>query len=94
MEIHTETRIRRGPMMSRKGNSWDNAVAESCFGSLTNGRIRKQIYEKREIAIADAADYLGTFFNRLRWNSHLAALSPEQFEEAHAGRLRGLYQFL
>ena len=31
------------PSMSRKGNCWDNAVAESFFSSLKNERIKKQI---------------------------------------------------
>ena len=33
------------PSMSRKGNCWDNAVAESFFGSLKKERIKKQIYK-------------------------------------------------
>ena len=37
--------------MSRKGNCWDNAVAESFFGSLKKERIKKQIYKNRELAI-------------------------------------------
>lgn len=41
------------PSMSRKGNCWDNAVAESCFGSLKKERIKKQIYRNREVAAAD-----------------------------------------
>jgi putative transposase len=31
-------------MLSRKGNCWDNAVAESFFSSLKKERIKKQIY--------------------------------------------------
>jgi putative transposase len=33
------------PSMSRKGNCWDNAVAESFFSSLKKERIKKQIYK-------------------------------------------------
>ena len=43
------------PSMSRKGNCWDNAVAESFFSSLKKERIKKQIYKNRELAIADVA---------------------------------------
>ena len=39
------------PSMSRKGNCWDNAVAESFFSSLKKERIKKQIYKNRELAI-------------------------------------------
>ena len=40
------------PSLSRKGNCWDNAVAESFFSSLKKERIKKQIYKNRELAIA------------------------------------------
>jgi putative transposase len=74
------------PCMSRKGNCWDNAVAESFFSSLKKERIKKQIYKNRELAIADVADYIDTFYNRTRRNSHLGGLSPERFEAAHKTR--------
>ena len=47
--------------MSRKGNCWDNAVAESFFSSLKKERIKKQIYKTRTLAAADVADYVETF---------------------------------
>lgn len=71
------------PSMSRKGNCWDNAVAESFFSSLKKERIKKQIYKTRELAIADVADYIDTFYNRARRHSHIGGISPEQFEAAH-----------
>jgi transposase InsO family protein len=49
------------PSMSRKGNCWDNAVAESFFGSLTKERINKQIYKTRAFAQTDVAAYIDTF---------------------------------
>ena len=66
--------------MSRKGNCWDNAVAESFFSSLKTERIKKQIYKNREVAIGEVADYIDTFYNRTRRHSHLGGMSPEQFE--------------
>jgi putative transposase len=74
------------PSMSRKGNCWDNAVAESFFGSLKKERIKKQIYKNRALAMADIADYINVFCNRSRRHSHLGGLSPEQFEAAHRRR--------
>jgi putative transposase len=68
------------PSMSRKGNCWDNAIAESFFGRLKKERIKKQICKNRGLAIADVADYIETFYNRTRRHSHLGGLSPEQFE--------------
>ena len=71
------------PSMRRKGNCWNNAVAESFFGSLKKERIRKQIDKNRELATADVADYIDTFYNRTRRHSHLRGLNPEPFEAAH-----------
>lgn len=68
--------------MSRKGNCWDNAVAESFFSSLKKERIKKLIYKNRELAVNDVSDYIDTFYNRTRRHSHLGGVSPEQFEAA------------
>jgi putative transposase len=70
------------PSMSRRGNCWDNAVAESFFGSLKKERIRKQIYRTRDQARADIFDYIEMFYNRKRRHSHLGDVSPEAFEQA------------
>lgn len=69
--------------MSRKGNGWDSAVAESLFSSLKKERIKKRIYPSREVAPADIADYIDTFDKRTRRQSHLGGVSPEQFEATH-----------
>jgi putative transposase len=74
------------PSMSRKGNCWDNAVAESFFSSLKKERVKKHIYKNRELALTDVADYIETFYNRTRRHSHLGGMSPEQFETAHKPR--------
>jgi putative transposase len=79
------------PSMSRKGNCWDNAVAESFFSSLKKERIKKQIYKNRELAVADLAHYIDTFYNSTRRHSHLGGVSPEQFEAAHKPRRKGLH---
>jgi len=70
------------PSMSRRGNCWDNAVAESFFSSLKSERIRKRIYKTREMARADVFDYIEMFYNRTRRHSHLGGVSPEAFERA------------
>lgn len=74
------------PSMSRKGNCWDNAVAESFFASLKKERIKKHIYRNREMATSDVADYIVNFYNRTRRHSHLGGMSPEQFEESQKQR--------
>ncbi|ENT4075520.1 IS3 family transposase [Salmonella enterica] len=70
------------PSMSRRGNCWDNAVAESFFSSLKKERIRKRIYKTRDMARADIFDYIEVFYNRNRRHSHLGGVSPEAFEKA------------
>jgi len=78
---------RLDPSMSRRGNCWDNAVAESFFSSLKKERIRNQIYPTREIAKADVFDYIEGFYNRRRRHSHIGDVSPEAFERASAASL-------
>ncbi|WP_343529567.1 IS3 family transposase [Yokenella regensburgei] len=70
------------PSMSRRGNCWDNAVAESFFSSLKKERTRKRIYKTRDLARADIFDYIEVFYNRARRHSHLGGVSPEAFEQA------------
>ncbi len=79
------------PSMSRKGNCWDNAVAESFFGSLKKERVKKHIYKTRELALADVSDYIESFYNPIRRHSHLGGMSPDQFEAAHKPRRRSVH---
>ena len=73
------------PSMSRRGNCWDNAVAESFFGSLKKERIKKRIYRNRELAKADVSDYIESFYNRKRRHQHLGGISPQEFETTVIG---------
>ncbi len=68
--------------MSRRGNCWDNAVAESFFGSLKKERIKRRIYKTRALATADVLDYIECFYNRTRRHSYLNGVSPETYEDA------------
>lgn len=70
------------PSMSRRGNCWDNAVAESFFSSLKKERIRKRIYKTRDLARANIFDYIEVFYNRARRHRHLGGVSQEAFEQA------------
>jgi len=70
------------PSMSRRGNCYDNAVAESFFSSLKKERIRKRIYRSRAEAKADVFDYIEVFYNKRRRHSHLNDMSPDDFERA------------
>ena len=70
------------PSMSRRGNCWDNAVAESFFSSLKKERIRRRVYHSVEEAKADVFDYIEMFYNPRRRHSHIGNVSPEAFERA------------
>ncbi|MFK7888584.1 MAG: IS3 family transposase [Gammaproteobacteria bacterium] len=70
------------PSMSRRGNCWDNAVAESFFSSLKKERIKKRIYKTRDLAKADIFDYIEMFYNQSRRHTHIGGVSPEAFERA------------
>ena len=73
------------PSMSRRGNCWDNAVAESFFGSLKKERIKKRIYRNRDDATADVLDYIESFYNSERRHQHIGGVSPETFETTMMG---------
>ncbi len=68
------------PSMSRRGNCWDNAVAESFFGSLKKERIKKRIYKNRAVALDDISEYIEDFYNRVRRHSYLHGMSPTEYE--------------
>ena len=66
--------------MSRTGDCWDNAVAESFFATLKTELTDAMNYPTRAAAIASITDYLETFYNDARRHSHLGYVSPVEFE--------------
>ena len=66
--------------MSRKGNCWDNAVAESFFGSLKQERVQWRHYKTRYEAQQDILNYIAIFYNDYRLHSYLGYRSPNHFE--------------
>ena len=69
--------------MSGKGNCWDNACAESFFGSLKSERVKSKIYESFEDAKKDIFNYIEMFYNRKRRHESLGYVSPVVYEEMH-----------
>ena len=67
--------------MSRKGNCWDNAVAESFFHTLKTGLVNHKLYQTREEAIQDIFEYIEVFYNRQRLHSTNDYWSPVDYEE-------------
>jgi putative transposase len=68
--------------MSRRGNCYDNAVAESFFHLLKTERIRRKTYKTRQLARQDVFDYIEMFYNYKRKHGKCGMLSPTQFEMA------------
>lgn len=65
--------------MSRSGNVWDNAAAESFFLSLKIERVKRKVYRTRDRA--DVFDYIERYYNPTRRHSTIGYLSPVTFEE-------------
>ena len=66
--------------MSRKGNCWDNAVAESFFHTLKTELIYHQIFETKSQANQAIFEYIEVYYNRQRSHSANNYLSPVEFE--------------
>jgi putative transposase len=66
--------------MSRKGDCWDNAVAESFFATLKGEMIDHEDFQTRAEAIAAIADYIDGFYNVQRLHSSIGFVSPVEFE--------------
>lgn len=67
--------------MSRKGNCYDNAVAESFFGGLKNEFVAFEKFESREKAALELFEWIEVFYNRIRRHSTLEYLSPVDYEK-------------
>ena len=70
--------------MSRKGNCWDNAVAESFFATIKTELIYDRCWPTRLQLRAAVFDYIEVFYNRQRLHSTLGYKSPHQFETENA----------
>jgi len=67
--------------MSRKGDCWDNAVAESFFSTLKTELIFHNRYQNRKQAKRDLFEYIEIYYNRIRMHSTLDYKSPENYEK-------------
>ena len=66
--------------MSKKGDCWDNAVAESFFHMLPVELIHRNKFRIREEAKRRIFKYVEMYYNRKREHSTLVNLSPFEFE--------------
>jgi putative transposase len=69
--------------MSRSGNCWDNAVAESFFATLKIELVYQTQWRTRQEASSALFEYIELFYNRQRRHSALGYLCPNEFELRH-----------
>ena len=70
------------PSMSRKGNCWDNAVAESFFHTLKTELIYVEDLNTHEQTQTAVFEYIEVFYNRQRCHSANGYLAPLVYEQA------------
>jgi transposase InsO family protein len=71
------------PSMSRSGNCYDNAFAESFFATLKKELIYRSSFKTREEAKTAIFEYIECWYNRKRIHSSLGYLTPVMYEEQH-----------
>ena len=67
--------------MTHAGNCYDNATAESFFGTLKSELVGRMKFKTREEARGAIFEYIEVFYNRVRLHSALGNMSPSEFEE-------------
>lgn len=70
--------------MSRKGDCWDNAVAESFFATLKRETENFGAFENRAAATLAMREYIEDFYNVQRRHSAISYKSPVEFELLHS----------
>jgi transposase InsO family protein len=66
--------------VGRKGQCWDNAVAESFFATAKTELIHRRTWPTRKVATSAIFDYIEGWYNTRRRHSTLGYLSPAQYE--------------
>ena len=69
--------------MSRKGNCWDNACAETFFSTIKSERLHHRTYKNLEEARLDIFWYIECFYNRQRRHQALDYITPVAFLEKY-----------
>jgi len=71
------------PSMSRRGNCWDNAVAESFFSNLKKEKIRRIKYKTRDDARQAMFHYIEMFYNPKRRHTANGRTSPTEYDRQY-----------
>ena len=66
--------------MSRKGNYWDNGVAENFFATLKVEFVHAITFHTRSQATQEIFEYIKVFYNRVRRHSSVGYVSPLDLE--------------
>ena len=75
------------PSMSRKGDCWDNAIAESFFATIKKELIHRRTWETRSEAKQVIPDWIESFYNRRRRHSAIGGVSPVEYERLTMGSI-------
>ena len=67
--------------MSRKGNCYDNAPAESFWGTLKNELVHHRRYQTRAESAREISEYIDIFYNRQRRQARLGYVSPAAYTQ-------------
>ncbi len=76
--------------MSRKGNCYDNAVAESFFQLLERERICRKVHPSREVARQDIFAYIEMLYNPVRRHGSNGNVSPAEYEKSYFKQLESV----
>lgn len=74
--------------MSRKGDCWDNAIAESFFKTIKVELIYRYKYQTRKEAALSIFEYIETWYNHERRHKHLNNLTINEFHKSINNRLK------
>lgn len=72
--------------MSRKGDCWDNAAAESFFKTLKTEFVYHKHFQNKEIAIFEIFRYIEGFYHARRIHSALGGKTPNQMEQFYLSK--------
>lgn len=74
--------------MSRKGDCWDNAVAESFFATLKKEYVYQTKFKSRIQVHLGVFDYIEAWYNNKRIHTKLGGLSPKEFEAEYNKKIK------
>ncbi|WP_415081191.1 integrase core domain-containing protein [Micropruina sp.] len=69
--------------MGRRGQCWDNALAESFFAALKNELVYRTSFPTQQHARRAIAEYIEVFYNRIRIHSALGYKTPAETAQEH-----------